>query len=666
LILAAGLFSGGLLYSGVIARNRRVKNRVRRLKTPIPDFSASESRPPVQTTRRGDENYPIATATLGFTVAGRVLYAPFTLVGIVGILYLFWPVVTRAYHDLARRRRFTSIVLESVILPGTILAGNFLAVATAYWFIYFALNNVAKAKWHASERLAEAFSAPSNQLFRIQRGPVATEAAVKDLIVGDVVLIGGGEIIPIDGVITGGDALVDEHLLTGEAKPIEKRPGDTVLANTLLLNGCIQVRVAKAGQETIADQSAKILNGMTRFTETLELRGTDASDRTALPLFVLASATGLFWGASRGLAIAWAPLDDALFAAGPLSVLNFLTIALRQDILVKDGRALEVLRHVDTFVFDKTGTLTTDVPQIVDVHSCASLSRNDVLRYAAAAEQKQSHPIALAIVAAAQEEGIEIPSIRRSAYQAGLGITGEMDATTISVGSFRFMQQMGLPIPQVLHRLDQHSREFGYSVIYVALDENVVGAIEVHAGVRKEAAKTMAALHDLGFRVCIISGDNAKPTQHLANELGVEQYFAEKLPQDKGQLIATMQEAGHVVCYVGDGINDTIALKQAEVSVSLRGASTLAVDTAQIVLMKKDLSQLLGLIALAKRLDKNFKAALLCSAIPTAAIFAGVLLFNISLAAAIALYLAGMGLSISEAMFPLLTERKETVLPETE
>ena len=639
---------------------------MRRLKKVTPAFSATDPRPLVQTANRGDENYPVATATLGFTIAGRFFYAPFTFVGLAGILYLFWPVATRAYHDLARRKRFTSIVLESIILPGTILTGHFLAVATAYWVIYFALNNVAKAKWHASERLAQAFSATSSQFVRVQRGPVALEAAVKNLLVGDVVLIGGGETIPVDGIIVDGDALVDQRLLTGEAKAIEKRPGDTVLATTLLLDGCIQVRVARTGEETIADQSARILNGMTHFTDTLELRGTDASDRTALPLFILASVTGLFWGPSSGLAIAWAPLDDALFAAGPLSVLNFLTIALRHDILVKDGRALEVLRHVDTFVFDKTGTLTTDVPQIVDVHSCAGLSRDDVLRYAAAAEQKQSHPIALAIVAAAQEAGIEIPAIRRSALQAGLGITGMSGAKTINVGSARFMQQIGLPIPQVLHQLDDQSREFGYSVIYLALEEKVVGAIAVHAGLRKDATKTVAALHDLGCRVCIISGDNAQPTQHLADELGIEQYFAETLPWDKGQLIAKMQEAGHVVCYVGDGINDTIALKQAEVSVSLRGASTIAVDTAQIVLLKKDLSQLLELIALAKRLDNNFKTAVLCSAIPTAAIFTGVLLFNISLASAIALYLAGMGLSISEAMFPLLTERQETIPPKTE
>ena len=423
-----------------------------------------------------------------------------------------------------------------------------------------------------------------------------------------------------------------------------------------MLDGNIRIRVDRAGEETLANQSAKILNEMTHYTDNLELRGTDASDRMALPLFMTGAVTGAVLGPGPGLAITWSPLDDALYAAGPLSVLNFLNIALRRGILVKDGRALEVLRGVDTIVFDKTGTLTTDTPRVVDIHACADISPVEILRYAATAEQKQTHPVALAILDAASEQQLDLPRVTAASYKKGFGIKVTIGNRLISVGSNRFMAQLSLDAPLSLRAIETESHELGYSLIYVAVDNAIVGAIELHASVRGETAQTIAKLHELGFQVCIISGDHEKPTSHLARQLGIDRCFSETLPQEKGELIKAMQADGRTVCYVGDGINDTIALKQAEVSISLRSASTIATDTAQIVLMKEDLSQLLDLIAITRRLDNSFRASVLFSAVPTAAIFAGVLFFHMTLATAIALYLAGMGLSVSQAMLPLLEE----------
>lgn len=658
MIFLGGLLTGGLLYSGIQVRQRRNKNRLTALKKKEPILAENANEHLVQAASPGEKNYPIATATLGLAVAGRFLYAPLTLVGVSGMLYLLWPTFKNAYHDLVHRRRFTTIVLEALILPGTILAGQFLAVAVAFWFLYFALNNVAKAKWKANENLASVFVAPSNQVVYVLREGVEVESLVKDLQVGDILVIGAGEIIPVDGIITHGHASIDQHMLTGESQPVEKQLNDPVFAATLLLDGDIQVRVEKAGKETLANQSVQVLNDMTRYTDNLELRGTDAADRMAFPMFLLGSATGALMGVGRGLAIVWTPLDDALYAAGPLSVLNFLNIALRQGILVKDGRALEVLRRVDTIVFDKTGTLTKDIPQVVDIHACGTLSQNDILRYAAAAEQKQIHPVALAILEAASAKKIELPTVRSASYKKGYGLTVAIDEQRVSVGSSRFMRQLSLAVPEALQAVEAESHEFGYSLIFVAVDDAIVGAIEIHATVRPETAETIAKLHELGYQACIISGDHEKPTRHLAQQLGIDRYFAETLPQNKGELIRGMQKAGHVVCYVGDGINDTIALKQAEVAVSLRGASTIATDTAQIVLMKEDLNQLLDLIAITRRLDKNFKTSVAFSAIPTVAIIGGVFFFQMTLATSISLYLAGMGLSVIQAMLPLLEEQR--------
>jgi len=658
MIFYGGLLTGGLLYSGIRARKQRARNRVLQLKRKVPDARGATDETLAVPANPGDENYPIASATLGFTIAGRVLYAPLTVIGVVGMLYLLWPTFERAYYDLTRRKKFTSIVLEALILPGTILAGHFLAVAVAFWFLYFALNNVAKAKWKTNKNLANVFVAPSSQVVYLLRDGVEIESTVKELQVGDVLVMGAGQIIPVDGTIVEGNATIDQHTLTGESQPVEKQPDDPVLAATLLLDGNIHIRVDRAGQETLANQSAQILSEMTHYTDDLELRGTDASDRMALPLLLAGTVTGALLGPGRGLAITWSPLDDALYAAGPLSVLNFLNVALRHDILVKDGRALEVLRSVDTIVFDKTGTLTTDMPRVVDIHACADLAPMEILRYAAAAEQKQAHPVALAILDAASEKQIDLPAAEAESYKKGFGIKVTIGNRLISVGSSRFMRQQSLSTPPSLQAIENESHGLGYSLIYVAIDDAIVGAIELHASIRGETAETIEKLHALGYQVCIISGDHEKPTAHLASQLGIDRYFAETLPRQKGELIKSMQESGRTVCYVGDGINDTIALKQAEVSVSLRGASTIATDTAQIVLMKEDLSQLLDLIAITRRLDKNFKATVVCSAVPTAAIFTGVFFFQMTLGTAIALYLAGMGISVAQAMLPLLEEKR--------
>ena len=312
----------------------------------------------------GNNDFPVASASLGLVLAGSALYPPLTVLGIGGLLYLTLPTWKRAYHDLTKRKRFTRMVLEASVLPITLISGHYVIVAIAYWILYFATHNVEKAKGNTTKNLEQIFIAPSQQTVYALREGVEIEMALEDIQIDDVLVIGAGEIIPVDGEITQGHATVDQHMLTGESQPVEKQQGDTVFAATLLLKGNIQIRVEKAGIDTIANQTHQVLNEMTSFTDNLELRGTDTADRMALPYFLVGTAAGAIKGASAGLAVLWSPLDDALYAAGPLCVLNHLNIGLRRGILIKDGRALETLRKVTTIVFDKTGTLTNYTPQI--------------------------------------------------------------------------------------------------------------------------------------------------------------------------------------------------------------------------------------------------------------------------------------------------------------
>jgi len=608
--------------------------------------------------RSGDENFPVATASLGFIVVGSTLFAPLTVFGVAGLVYLILPTWKQGYRDITEKKRFTRMVLESLVLPVTLITGNFMAAALAYWFLYFALHIRSKAKGDTTKNIADVFVAPSSRIVYVIRDGAEVELTLSNVEVNDIIVVGAGEIIPVDGIITEGHASIDQHMLTGESQLVEKQHGDEVFAATLLLTGHLHIKVKQAGKETIASQSRQLLNDMTSFTDNLELRSVDAADRLALPLFLFGSTTSLIKGANSALAIFWAPLDDALYSAGPLGVLNYLNIALKRGILVKDGRALEALRDVDTVVFDKTGTLTNDIPQVVNIHVSADKDQTEVLRYAAAAEQKQIHPVALAILEAAAGKNIELPAAQSEAYKTGYGLTVSIGEQTVQVGSLRFMQQLSLAFPEVLEPSQQEAHELGYSLIYVAIDKVIIGAIELHASVRPDTVETINKLHELGHQVCIISGDHEKPTRHMANILGIDQYFAETLPEDKAKIIKAMQDEGRKVCYVGDGINDTIALKQADVSVSLSGASTIATDTAQVVLMNEELGQLIELIDLAKQLDKTYKKTIMSSAIPSVGVIGGVFLFHLTLSVTIIAYVAGMGLSMTYAMLPVAKEAR--------
>ena len=606
-----------------------------------------------------DREFSIAAGSLGLITAGSLLFAPLISVGVGGLLYLTLSTWRRAYYDITEKRRFTRIVLEAIVLPGTILTGHFFAAALAFCFLYFAMGMVVKAKGRTSKSLENIFITPASRIVWVVHDGVEIECPLNDVQIADILVVEAGETVPIDGKVVEGVAAIDQHMLTGESQLVEKGVGDPVMAATMVLSGRILVEVEKAGKETVSAQVSQVLNEMTSFSGTLELRSIDMADRWALPYFLLGLAATFIRGVQGGLAVLWFPMDDALYTTGPLSVLNHLNVALRRGILVKDGRALEALRQVDTIVFDKTGTLTQDKPHVAKIHLNGTLTKSEILSYAAAAEYKQSHPIALAILDAAKQQSVEIPETRDAAYAVGYGLKVMVGTQEIRVGSSRFMAQESLAFSDELHEVQSECDERGYSLIYVAVDESIVGCIELHSTVRDGTVETIEKLKQYGYDIYIMSGDNEKPTRHLARELGIDHYFAETLPEDKAELISQLQAEGRSVCYIGDGINDAIALKQAEVSVSLSGASSIATDTAHIILMNEQLDQLVDLIELARGLDKNFKNGLVASIVPSVAIVGGVFFLHLSLAAAISCYIAGMVVSVGNAFLPLLKERHQ-------
>jgi Cu2+-exporting ATPase len=435
---------------------------------------------------------------------------------------------------------------------------------------------------------------------------VEVETPLERLKVNDIIVIHTGETVPVDGEVVGGMAMVDQHTLTGESAPVEKVEGDKVLASTILIAGKVRVAVTSAGSDTTSAKLARILNDTAGYKLRSQSRGEELADRAVAPTLALGALGLVTTGVNGAAAVVNCDLGTGIRMAAPIAMLSSLTLSAEHGILVKDGRALELLRSVDTFLFDKTGTLTRERPEVGRILTYGKYTPEQILQWAAAAEHKFSHPIAKAILDKARTLGLALPSIDQSKYHVGYGITVGVAGHTVRVGSARFMKHEGIALPPELLREMDAAHEDGNSLVLIGVDEALGGAIELCAAARPEAAAVIAGLRERGAKhLAIISGDNEQPTRKLAARLGIDRYFAEVLPQDKAKYVELLQKEGRTVCFIGDGVNDSLALKKANVSISLRGASSVATDTAQVVFMEDSLIKLLQLHDVSRDLHRN-------------------------------------------------------------
>jgi Cu2+-exporting ATPase len=283
------------------------------------------------------------------------------------------------------------------------------------------------------------------------------------------------------------------------------------------------------------------------------------------------------------------------------------------------------MNEIDTVLFDNTGTLTRERPEVGDIVTAYGHTAEEVLLFAAAAERKFHHPIALAILHKAEELGLELPATDETEYKVGYGISVGVNGHLIRVGSRRFMEMEGIVIPDAIEKKLEAVHEDGDTMVMVAIDERLGGALELRAALRPEVKDIIKGLRERGIKhLAIISGDHEAPTKKLAEELGMDRYFAQVLPADKADYVERLQAEGRKVCFVGDGINDSIALKKANVSISLRGATTIATDTAHIVFLEQGLGKLCELRDIARNLDHNIRRSWGMILVPNAACVVGV------------------------------------------
>jgi Cu2+-exporting ATPase len=547
-----------------------------------------------------DIKMPISAISLGLATAGALFYPPLSLLSLPGLFFISIDVFKNAYQALVKEKKAHVDLLVAIIVAVGVMKGYFWVVNFQLFLGMCSRQLTEKIKSTSKEKIIDIFGQQPNRVWVLVDG-VEIEVPFESLSKGNMIVAQAGSMIPVDGQITDGTASIDQHMLTGESQPVEKGRGDQVYALTVVLAGKIYIEVEKTGQETTAAQIGKILNKTVNFKTDMQLQIEEASDRAVLPLLVGSGILLPLLGPMGSIALLNSHPKYKITIATYIDILRFFEQASLRGLLIKDGRVFERLNQVDTVVFDKTGTLTQEQPHVGRIHTCNGYRENELLVYAATAEMKQSHPIAKAILREAEIRGVSIAELEDAEYKIGYGLVVTIADRVIRVGSERFIEMEGIAIPPAIKQSQESCHLQGHTLVLVTVNREVAGAIELHATIRPEASAIIRGLRQRNIKsMYIISGDHERATRALAESLEIDHYFAETLPEQKADLIDQLQQAGHSVCYIGDGINDAIALRKAAVSISLRGASAVATDTAQVILMEQSLTRLCDLFDLAK------------------------------------------------------------------
>ncbi|MGB7416559.1 MAG: heavy metal translocating P-type ATPase [Thermosynechococcaceae cyanobacterium] len=435
---------------------------------------------------------------------------------------------------------------------------------------------------------------------------------ISQLRIGDQVVVKPGERVPTDGLVTAGFSTLNQAPITGESMPVEKSVGDPVFAGTVNGNGALRLKIHQPPESSLIQRVIRLVEQAQTEAPPSQQR-IERFERGYAKVIVI---TGLLLGTLPPFIVGWdwettiyraliflvVASPCALMAAIMPTLLSGIANGARQGILFKNGAQLELMGQVGAIAFDKTGTLTTGKPKVVNM-SAASASENTLLAIAAALESVSEHPIGAAIVQAAQAQPLAWPSADNVQAHLGQGITGEIDDQIAVVGKAAFVQTRTKPCPERLTQQSQQWEQEGKTVIWVAHAGIVLGIIAVADTVRPEAATAIAHLKRLGIEsIVLLTGDNLRTAQNIAQQVGIDQVYAELLPEDKVAVIQKLQKHAKVVAMVGDGINDAPALAQASVGIAMGTAgSDVALETADVVLMADRLEKLEQAIALGRR-----------------------------------------------------------------
>jgi P-type Cu2+ transporter len=414
--------------------------------------------------------------------------------------------------------------------------------------------------------------------------------------VGDLLLIRPGSKIPVDAEVVEGASSVDESMVTGESMPLAKRPGDRLIGATINKQGALRARATAVGSDTALAQIVALVQE----AQNSKAPAQRLADRAAFWLVLVALLGGLgtflVWlglGESVTGALLFAitvvviTCPDALGLATPTAIMVGTGLGARRGILFKNAVALEQVASLDTVVLDKTGTLTKGEPQVVAVVTADGVDEDELLRLSAAVERESEHPLAEAVVRAATERGLEPPRAEAFEAVAGHGAIATVEGARLALGNARLLEREHVTLDGLSKRAAELAGE-GQTVVPVARAGRAAGLIAIADAPRETAAAAIAALKELGIRPVMLTGDNRQTAERIAHELGLDEVIAEVLPEDKAQKVKELQSQGRKVAMVGDGVNDAPALARADVGIAIGAGTDVAIETADVVLMRSD------------------------------------------------------------------------------
>jgi heavy metal translocating P-type ATPase len=517
------------------------------------------------------------------------------------MLWNAYPIALRAWRVWRREGRLNVDFLDTLAITASLLQGNPMAGAIVTWLIK--LGDWIRDLTAAGSRraISELLEFQSKTAWAIRDG-VVTAIPATELVVGDEVVVYPGEIIPVDGEIIDGHAMIDQKTITGEGLPITRALGEAVFAATVIRDGQLTVRAIRVGTSTTAGQIARLVESAPIGDTRMQNHAEKLADRLVVPTLGLAVGTALVTGDfNRFLSLVIVDYGTGIRVAAPTAVLASMTHAARAGIIIKSGAHMERLAEVDPVIFDKTGTLTHGSPAVLDVISYErSITVRHLLGLAAAAETRLKHPVAEALRVKAHALGANIPYCEETKYRIGLGVEGQVNGYYLHVGNERFMRQSEIDV-RAAHSDRAALDEQGHSCIYVAVDGTLAGLVPFTDQIRPESREVIQRLHAMGIRNSVmLTGDNAVVARAVGRRLGLSRQHADMLPADKAEIIQGYQRDGNVVAMVGDGINDSPALSFADVGIAMKHGAEVARESADVVLMEDSLWKLVKAVEISR------------------------------------------------------------------
>ena len=498
--------------------------------------------------------------------------------------------------------------VASTFIP-SLEADFYLEISTLIWVLLFGHYLEAKSGAAAGDALAEVAKLLPKQAHKLVDGN-EVDVDITELTEGDIVLVKPGEKIPADGVITEGSANIDEALISGESKPVEKMVDAEVVAGAICLDGSLTIKLTRVGEHSTIGQIQKLIAE----AQQTKPNSQRIADKAAAVLTFVAGITALLtilvwtfligetfvFAVTLAITVLVIACPHALGLAIPTVTTITTSLAVKNGFFIKNLAKIEVIRKADYVVFDKTGTLTTGQFGVTDVVATGDYAEKDILQVAASLEQHSSHIIGESIMKHAKDSKIALSTISAFKNVAGKGITAELDGKKYVVGNKALMSEMNISLANAEAGYKTLS-EKGKTTILVADKNEVIGLVALSDAIKPESFETVTRLHAMDVKVAMLTGDNTQVAKSVADELGIDTYFAEVLPEDKYEHIKELQNDGSIVLMVGDGVNDAPALTQANAGIAIGAGTDVAVEAGDVVLTRNNPEDIVRLITLAKK-----------------------------------------------------------------